>query len=182
MIQALIADDSAIMRKIIRTNLEKIGISHIEESRNGEETVTMLRGERINLLFLDLNMPEPNGFEILKRLEYADVLKSLNVIIISSELTPALCEQLRSYPLGGFIPKPFDIRVFNEVVLPLVALLSREQEDPRANNIIHLRALFSAPPEIYIEHEDIVIEQGGKSVRFSLALLAEHGIFSEGKA
>jgi len=68
-IGVLIADDEPLARELLRSMLSKqSGISIIGECRNGAETVAMVRRDRPDLLFLDIQMPELDGFEILSGL------------------------------------------------------------------------------------------------------------------
>src|SRR5256885_11237499 len=61
-IRALIADDEALARKFIRRMLkENRDFEIIGECSNGKETVAMIRKERPDVVFLDVQMPEMDG-------------------------------------------------------------------------------------------------------------------------
>lgn len=130
-VKALIADDSPIMRKIVRANLEKANVKLIKESKNGEETMATLKQGEVNLLFLDLNMPEPNGWEILDKLHKGGKTSELSVIIISNEMGEGSRENLRKMGVVGFIPKPFNIQAFQEVAIPIVESIHNEEKKER---------------------------------------------------
>lgn len=127
-VKALIADDSPIMRKIVRTNLEKAEVRLIKESKNGEETMATLRQGDTNLLFLDLNMPEPTGWEILEELHRQGKTNEVAVIIVSNEMGESSKEQLKRSGAAGFIPKPFSIKVFQEVAVPIIDSIKNEEK------------------------------------------------------
>jgi len=130
-VKALVADDSPIMRKIIRTNLEKINVKLIKEAKNGSETLSVLRQEAINLLFLDLNMPEPTGWEILDQLHKENKTAEICVIIVSSEISEESRDGLKKSGAAGFIPKPFSIQVFQDTVLPILGMIQNEEKRER---------------------------------------------------
>src|SRR5438067_13865380 len=66
-IRALIADDEALARKFIRRMLkENRDFEIIGECSNGKETVAMIRKERPDFVFLDVQMPEMDGLAVLE--------------------------------------------------------------------------------------------------------------------
>lgn len=65
----LIVDDEPLARRRIRQLLESVdGYALAGESRCGEEAVAAIRQERPDLVFLDIQMPDLNGFQVLERL------------------------------------------------------------------------------------------------------------------
>jgi len=66
--RALIADDEPLARRGVRQLLEKHGdVRVVGEARNGREAVQMIETLRPDLLFLDVQMPENDGFGVLAR-------------------------------------------------------------------------------------------------------------------
>jgi two-component system LytT family response regulator len=69
MIRALIVDDEPIARAGLRTLLgADADVAVVGECRDGAEAVTRIRADRPDLVFLDVQMPELNGFEVLRAL------------------------------------------------------------------------------------------------------------------
>ena len=70
MIRALIVDDEPIARAGLRTLLAaESDVTVIGECRDGAEAVARIRADRPDLVFLDVQMPERNGFEVLSSLQ-----------------------------------------------------------------------------------------------------------------
>src|SRR5258708_28929525 len=68
-IHAIIADDEPLARRGIRQLLEAhADITVVAETRNGRETVRALRELRPELVFLDVQMPELDGFGVLREI------------------------------------------------------------------------------------------------------------------
>lgn len=68
MIRTLIADDEMLARQALRVRLEKESdIEVIGETIDGPTTVTAIRAQQPDLVFLDVRMPGFDGFEVLKR-------------------------------------------------------------------------------------------------------------------
>jgi DNA-binding LytR/AlgR family response regulator len=73
LIQALLVDDEPIARNIMREELEELpGVDVIGEAENGEQALDRIRALTPDLVFLDLQMPGMNGFEVVRRLAGAN--------------------------------------------------------------------------------------------------------------
>ena len=142
----LIADDSAMNRAIL---VEMLGDGYdILEAENGREAVQILQGgSEIDLLLLDITMPEMDGFEVLEQMKRCGWIKEVPVIMISAENDSAYVE--RAYDMGAtdFIGRPFDMavvrrRVTNTLMLytkqkQLVGLVARQvYENQKSNNLM----------------------------------------------
>jgi len=69
-ITAVIADDEPLARERIRTLLSKFPqVAVVAEARDGKETLCKVRELRPSLLFLDVQMPEMDGFAVLEKLD-----------------------------------------------------------------------------------------------------------------
>lgn len=104
------ADDSAVIRKIIRGAVEVMGHDFLEAS-NGKEVMKILEKEYgdIGLILLDWNMPEMNGFEVLKSIK-ADVrFKDIPVMMVTTESQRSnIIDAIRA-GAKHYITKPFSI-------------------------------------------------------------------------
>ena len=69
-VRVVVADDEPLVRRGLRTFIaaEK-GLTFVGEARNGPEAVALIRAERPDLVFLDVQMPELDGFGVLETLE-----------------------------------------------------------------------------------------------------------------
>ena len=118
------------------------------EAENGREAVRALQSApEIDLLLLDIMMPEMDGFEVLKQMKHYGWIEDIPVIMISAENGSAYVE--RAYDLGAtdFISRPFDMaivrrRVTNTLMLytkqkQLVGLVARQvYENQKSNNLM----------------------------------------------
>jgi DNA-binding response OmpR family regulator len=83
----LVVDDDPQVLKLLGRILENGGYS-VHLMASGKMVTEVLRAEVIDLLILDLNMPEPDGFELLKTLRIA--MPGLRILVISGFLEGAL--------------------------------------------------------------------------------------------
>ena len=85
-IKVMLADDHVLMREGIRQLLEFDGtISVVAEANNGVECMEQLLSVHPDILLLDINMPEMNGFQVLDRMNTFHWINDITVIMISSE-------------------------------------------------------------------------------------------------
>src|ERR1700690_100067 len=103
-IRALIVDDEPLARSNLRGLLgQDSDIESIHECGSGAEAVRQIRAERPDLVFLDVQMPECGGFEVLKMLE-ADDMPVIVFVTAYDEYA------LRAFDAGAldYLLKPFD--------------------------------------------------------------------------
>ena len=108
----LLVDDEPHHRKLLRMVLRK-GDYEFFEADDGNAALKHLAGEAIDLVILDLMMPNPNGFDVLTAMRRNDRLRDLPVIVASASTSPEDVE--RSLELGAvdYFMKPltdWDIR------------------------------------------------------------------------
>ncbi len=103
----LVVDDDRTISKLIRHNLEDKN-TQVIEATTGLDGIRILGEVRVDLILLDLSLPDFNGWGILSLLRLTEPLRNIPVIVISGEPPDtALIEKLRP---DDYIQKPFDIR------------------------------------------------------------------------
>lgn len=102
----LIADDVALNREMLTEMLgDKYDFSY---ASNGIEAVDVMRGkDAIDLLLLDLNMPQMNGFEVLRIMNERHWIDECPVIMISAEDSAQFIEEAYSLGVVDYISRPF---------------------------------------------------------------------------
>ena len=107
--RVLIVDDSPAMRSFVRRVILLSGfeLSTCFEASNGQEALDLLRQEWVDAILTDINMPGVDGEEFLRRLAADEVLRSIPVIVISTDATRNRIERLLSLGARGYITKPF---------------------------------------------------------------------------
>ncbi len=70
MLKTLIVDDEALARRGLRHRLQAVRDIHVTgEARNGREAIQMIREQEPDLVFLDIQMPGMDGFDVLRALD-----------------------------------------------------------------------------------------------------------------
>ncbi len=102
----LIVDDDRATIKMLRRNLEDKA-TRVVEAATGLDCIRILREARVDLVVLDLKLPDFNGWGILSLLRLTEPLRHIPVIVVSVEPPDtALIKQLRP---DDYIQKPFDM-------------------------------------------------------------------------
>ena len=101
----LIVDDDEDLRLLVRRAL-RAG-HRVLEASTGNEGLVLIESHKPDLLLLDLNMPAPDGFEILKTLRSRNETRSLPVIVLTGQGDEESARS--SFQLGAtdFLSKPF---------------------------------------------------------------------------
>lgn len=104
----LIVDDSPVMRKMLRRvfKMAALDFAAIHEAGNGIEALAVFAKEPIDLAFVDINMPEMNGIELIQKLGETGKFRDLKVVVISTERNQARIERLSRLGIH-YLPKPF---------------------------------------------------------------------------
>jgi two-component system nitrogen regulation response regulator GlnG len=122
----LVVDDEPSVRFVLREALEEQGHS-VEEARGGEHARELLGGERFDVVFLDLRMPDADGFEILDEINASGPDAPLVIIITAQNTFDNAIEAMKR---GAFdyLTKPFDLADVDAAVTKAVRVRGLRHE------------------------------------------------------
>lgn len=122
----LITDDSEMNRAILA---EMLGDKyHIIEAENGRAAIDIIeKNKDIDLLLLDINMPEVDGFTVLQTMNEKHWIDKIPVVMISSESSVSIVE--KAYDLGAtdYISRPFDMAIVRRRVENTIMLYIKQK-------------------------------------------------------
>ncbi|WP_075590144.1 response regulator [Labilibacter marinus] len=107
--KVLIVDDASDCRLMIKGMLNNQGFGIIEAD-NGFDGWKKILVERPDLIFLDLHMPNKNGFEILKDLE--EEWMGIPVVVVSGDSTQNAIDSCFMYGASAYLHKPINKQAF----------------------------------------------------------------------
>ncbi len=142
----LIVDDDKAMRQLMAAMLQEICVSDIKQAASGIEALALVDQypQKIDVIILDLCMPEMDGIEVLRALAERNFSGRLIVVsgLDKSVLRGAL-EIARLHPLNvvGALPKPIDLNELTKVLKRTVSLAGKKEDSFRH---IQLDDLFDA--------------------------------------
>lgn len=105
----LIVDDSSSMRAIIKKAIRISGFTLGEccEAPDGQKALEVLRSNWVDLVLTDINMPKMNGLELLRAMKEDELLRSIPVVVITTEGSEKRMKECCELGAKGYVKKPF---------------------------------------------------------------------------
>jgi two-component system chemotaxis response regulator CheY len=103
----LIVDDFATMRRIVRNLLKELGYPNADEAEDGDAALKKLNGGGFDFVVSDVNMPNMNGFDLLRAIRADEALKRLPVLMVTAEAKKEDIITAAQAGASGYIVKPF---------------------------------------------------------------------------
>lgn len=113
-LNVLICDDSMLIRKKLRSTLEKCKCKEILEAVNGHVAVELAKAQNPDLIFMDIVMPEKDGIEALR--EIMAFNPNAKVVMASSVGTNNRLKEALGYGAYDFIQKPLSFEAITSII------------------------------------------------------------------
>ncbi|AJA47468.1 transcriptional regulatory protein WalR [Clostridium pasteurianum DSM 525 = ATCC 6013] len=143
----LIIEDEEDIRDILRHYLEKENFK-VREAEEGKEGIRLVNSEDIDLIILDLMLPDTSGYDVCK-----DISLKYNIPIIMLTAKNDIVDKLLGLELGAddYVTKPFDVR---EVIARVKVCLKRidSLKKQRTANVIQLPNSI----KIYVDSREVI--------------------------
>jgi len=121
----LIVDDEENIRKYLGQSLTKDGFE-VFTAKYGKEGINLLAQKHIDVVLLDLNLPDLNGLDVLKEIKQMDVQAVIIIITAYGEISTAVeATKLGAYE---YLTKPFDVedvKIVIDKALKIIGLRNR---------------------------------------------------------
>lgn len=101
----LVVDDVQVMRGLLINTLRMLNITKVQEAHNAQLAMQIFSKGHIDIVFLDINMPDVNGLELIKQLR--SINPNVFVIMVSGESSLGNVKEALSLGAKGFIVKPY---------------------------------------------------------------------------
>jgi CheY-like chemotaxis protein len=134
----LTIDDSKTVRTVISKHLAPFSVGMLE-AENGEQGVECARKGLPDLILLDYNMPVMDGYHTLVELKTDPNLKSIPVVMVTTETSKETVIKLLKLGLNDYIAKPFTRELLLKKINPILKLYEGEDIPPE-------KSLVAPPP------------------------------------
>jgi len=105
--RALIVDDSKSMRMILGRTLREAGFE-VTEAGDGQQALDRLsRGEEVDLMLVDWNMPVMNGYDLVRAVRANALLGNLRILMVTTETSMAQVQMALAAGANEYLMKPF---------------------------------------------------------------------------
>ncbi len=157
--QILVVEDEYDIGDIIEHYLKREGMQ-VLRAMNGKQAIEIHASHSIDLILLDIKLPELNGWEVLSKIRQ----KAQTPVIMLTALDQDI-DKVMALRIGAddFVVKPFNP---NEVVARVQAVLRRAQQNQQAQN----RNLLYKNIEIHSDLHSVYIRQQDKKIMLNLTL------------
>ncbi|MDD3239086.1 MAG: response regulator [Lachnospira sp.] len=121
----LIADDDEMSRKVIQKNFSDT--FDVIESRDGKETLEIIHNRPVDIVILDIVMPQYNGFEVLKIVKCDEKYSDIRILVATSlyEKTEKTALELGA---DDIVFKPYDPVVIKKRINNLLTMQEQKRE------------------------------------------------------
>jgi DNA-binding response OmpR family regulator len=110
--RVLIADDEPITRMLVRILLERDGYS-VLEAQTGRQALEIAARERPDLIVMDLNMPQMDGYDAIRQLRQMPALTEVPVIVLTADDGAGVERRVLDIGADDYLVKPFDPAVLS---------------------------------------------------------------------
>ncbi len=104
---ALIVEDEGDLRLMTRMILQSRPGYDVLEAENGAEALAVLDRSDVDLILLDIRLPDMEGWDILARLTEQGRFPELPVVMVSAHSTPSTAERALREGVRAYVTKPF---------------------------------------------------------------------------
>jgi two-component system chemotaxis response regulator CheY len=117
----LIIDDSASIRQVVSLTLKRAGYE-VLEAVDGRDALDKLKGQKVNLILCDVNMPNMDGITFLKEVKQLATYKFTPIIMLTTESQEAKKQEGKAAGARAWIVKPFKpeqmLMAIEKLILP----------------------------------------------------------------
>jgi two-component system chemotaxis response regulator CheY len=117
--RALVVEDDPEVRKLVRKSLERLDFG-VTEARTGKEAMDLLAKSELDLVCLDLMLPEQSGYEICEHIRRTVGLRHVPVLVISARALPEDRAHAEEVGADAYLIKPFSFADFTTKVTTLM--------------------------------------------------------------
>ena len=129
-LHAMVVDDSGIMRKMVMKSLmqSKLANFMFTEAVDGQDALTKFDPKVIQMMFVDWNMPNMTGIELVRKIRETEP-SHVPIVMITTEGTMGRVEEaMDQCGVDGYVVKPFTVEVLQKKLEPLFDKLCESQK------------------------------------------------------
>lgn len=163
-IKVLVAEDIPLNQLLMKTILDDFGYER-DVASNGKIAIEKLKSASFDIVLMDLQMPEMNGFEATEYIR--KVLKvNIPIIALTADVTTADLAKCKAVGMNDYIAKPVDERLLHSKIVSLVkknqpagVLMDKEELRVKCIDLNYLNKRTKSNPVLMMEMIALYLEQ-----------------------
>lgn len=116
----LVVDDFQTMRRIVINLLKQLGFSNVTEAGDGQQALEKVKGEQIDLIISDWNMPNMTGIDFLRLIRADERNKAVPFIMVTAEGKKENVIAAVQAGVNNYIVKPFNAATLKEKMVKVI--------------------------------------------------------------
>jgi two-component system, chemotaxis family, chemotaxis protein CheY len=108
-LNVLIVDDQQTIRALVRQGLQQLGFTSFQEASDGEEGLRALLIKPYSLVISDYNMPNLDGFGLLRAIRSHPPIRSTAFIMLTGRADKELVQRAVQFGVNNYLVKPFTV-------------------------------------------------------------------------
>jgi PAS domain S-box-containing protein len=176
-IKALVVEDIALNQLLMKTLLEDFAIA-CDIAANGKIAIDMLQSNTYDIILMDLQMPEMNGFEATEYIRNK-LNSKIPIIALTADVTTVDLAKCRAVGMNDYIPKPVDERLlYRKIALLIKKSLPKKSVEVKSKvngkekthkvkctDLSYLMLHTKSKPQLMVEMISLYLEQTPPIVR-----------------
>ncbi len=115
-IKVLVADDQMTIRSLVRSGLQQIGISDVNEANDGEAALRSVVEAPPHLIISDYNMPKLDGLGLLRAVRAHPPTAKTAFIMLTGRADKELVQRAVQYGVNNYLVKPFTVQTLKDKI------------------------------------------------------------------
>ena len=113
-ITAIVIDDDSRTVRIFSELLEELGLEVLGKGYNGKDAAALYKQYMPDIVFLDVMMPEGNGFYAIKKIQHIDA--DSKIVAVTADTRSYIQEKLEKLNITSIVYKPFDMKSIMQII------------------------------------------------------------------
>jgi PAS domain S-box-containing protein len=166
-INVLVVEDIALNQLLMKTLLDDFGFER-DIAENGKVAIEKLEKNSYDVILMDLQMPEMNGFEATEYIRNT-MNSEIPIIALTADVTTVDLAKCKSVGMNDYIAKPVDERLLYSKILNIVRKSSaKKAKEVKKNNVVktkkytdlaYLESRTKSNPKLMMEMIDAYLQQ-----------------------
>ena len=157
-IKVLVVEDMALNQLLMKTLLNDFGFEH-DIADNGRIAIEKIHTKPYDIILMDLQMPEMNGFETTLYLRNK-LNSKIPIIALTADVTTADLQKVKDVGMNDYISKPVDERQLYKKIINLYKKSAPQPEGmPKCVDLTYLNERTKANPKLMMEMIEIYLGQ-----------------------